>query len=199
MSTKCHNCDKRAMYQHPQNAAIPLCLDCYAKMMDVSRSNLEVHVAQLNYAAEQAEFVSGMPGLIPRFRLPAPQPVFHGVTLNHIDVRNSNVGVVNAGTIGSIDNAIGVMKAAGDVAGAAALKSMTEAIARSQDVSDAQRSQLLELIGILAIEAGSPRSQRKSSAMAVVIESIVGLLKGTSTLATEFSKVRDAITELFSK
>jgi hypothetical protein len=126
---RCQNCEKAAMFGVGPEGKIPVCLDCYIKFsqaMDQQTENLE---RQLNYLATEMEMVFGMTGVIPRFPPRPPRTVLAGnMALNHIHVSNSSVGVLNTGTIGTIDGAVGVMHSTGERQAAEAFKQMTEAM-----------------------------------------------------------------------
>ncbi len=196
---KCHNCDKLAMWLVGKPAKIPLCLDCYGKLVaiqDQERAGLERH---LNYIAGEIEASVGMPGFIPRIPPRPPRTLVQGTTvLNHINVSNSNVGVLNTGSIGSIDSAIGIMIAEGSDAAAGAFKDLTEAITQCDDIPMSDKKRAVELISLIAAEGALPKEKRRSFAIKPLLLDLSSLLSGAVSMCELWSRVGPSITGLFT-
>lgn len=194
----CQNCKKTAMFLVGPDQKLPLCLDCYVKfsnVMDRQQENLE---RQLNYIADQFEMTSGIPGIVPRYPPRPPRQVLTGdVTLNHIRVSNSNIGVLNTGTIGTIDSAVGLLQREGDQEAAQALKALTEAVASDQSLDAAKKNEALELLSVIATEGAAPKEKRRGVAMRAVLRDLSAVLGGSAALVKLWEVVGPVIERLF--
>jgi hypothetical protein len=99
-------------------------------------------------------------------------------TFNNITIKDSTVGVVNTGYIGTVDSAISVLEDSGDKAAADALRKLSEEVANATQISAQVKNDVLELLSVLAAEAAAPKEQRRSRAMLAMAESLALYLKG---------------------
>lgn len=98
------------------------------------------------------------------------------LTLNNINVANSNVGMINIGRIQaeSINVAISELEKNNQDEIANALKLLTEAILNSNDINSKDREILLENISFISEEALKPKEYRKKSLIINALEKIGG-------------------------
>lgn len=155
----------------PQNQYV-LCLDCWGKFTAIHTTQMETAERLYNFAAAQMDYATGLPELSPRIP-PRQRPVIlaGNTVLNNIKIANSQVGVVNTGTIGTIDSAISLVRDAGESEIAGVLKTLTEAIANDASVEKHARDSALELVSAIATEAATPRESRRAAvARALVVD-----------------------------
>lgn len=153
-------------YAGENGTAIPLCLDCSVKYEALLERRMETVERQINFHTEQIERTVGLPGLGPRFPTRPPRAVLTGaVTLHNINISGGSVGVVNTGSIGRIDNAVGTIAKSGEPAAAAAMKEITEAVANSGEMTPENKKRVLDSLSLVAAEATAPRDQRRGAAM----------------------------------
>jgi hypothetical protein len=147
----------------------------------------------MNFILERAESLSvGPPGFLGRMPVPqiAPTTVTGGITLNNIHVDRSTVGVLNTGQmegIQRIDINISLLDQTSEPSIAKALRALTEAVVSTQEVSIAQRSDLLDQLHGLSDQALLPPAQRKSGVVKAIITGLAGGLNAASGLATIWS------------
>lgn len=140
---------------------IPLCLDCYLKYSQVTQSELENNERWMNYLQDEMAASVGMPPMGPRFP-PRPRPVIlGGVRMNNINVSNSVVGTINTGTIGIIDQSISALIQTGQPEVAEAVKALSEAVLRSNDLTPNQKTQVVESLSVVSEEAVAPPERRR--------------------------------------
>ena len=164
---KCHQCDRPAIYAI--NGNIPLCLQCFALHSSIIERQVEMHERAADRALDDMEMISGV--RLQRNR-PAPRPapvVLQGATFNHINIANSNVGMVNTGQLSQVDSAVHVIEKGGDKGLADALRELTEKTVRHASLSDAQRAEIVELLSALASEATQPKELRRKAVTAPLI------------------------------
>lgn len=161
---------------------IPLCLDCYLKYVQASAIQMDVLGQQINYWSQHIDLATGMPGLTPKF--PVRRSVYVGdVTLNNIRIDKSTIGVINTGTIGTVDAAITTLKQFGEQELAAAIQSLTEAVMSSTEASDEIRQQTVEILSILGTEAAAPKEQRRSTVIRRLLVDLATIISGVSSMA----------------
>lgn len=149
---------------------IPLCLSCYSTYSQIQQAELEEHERTINYLSDQMSFSLGVPSMGPRFP-PRPKPVqISGVKLNNINVSNSVVGTINTGTIGTVDQTISALIQLGEPKVAEAVKNLTEAVISSRDLGQAQKNELVEILGAVAAEAATPKESRRNSVAKALLE-----------------------------
>jgi len=157
------------MYQ-VGSQSIPLCLDCYFKYSQIQQREFENHERMMNYLSDQIASSVGMPPLGPKFP-PRPQPVVvAGAKLNNIHVSNSVVGTINTGSIGTVDQSISALVQVGEPDLAEALKSLSEAVLQSSDLTRNQRNEVVEALSIIAKEAATPKEMRQNTVAQSMLE-----------------------------
>jgi hypothetical protein len=153
----------------------------------------------LNYLSAEMESAVGLPGIMPRFPARPPRAIIQSgnVTMHHINIDRSSIGVVNTGYIGQVDSAIGTMRSSGDASGAEGFKQFTEALVSLQSVDSAHKNKLLEILSVLASEATLPPEKRRKSAMRSLLVELATLTSGVADLATLYAHFGPAILALF--
>lgn len=166
---KCYQCNTAAMYQVGEQN-IPLCLDCYFKFSQIQQQQIENSERMMNYTSDQISASVGLPPMGPRFP-PRPKPVVvAGVKLNNIHVSNSVVGTINTGSIGTVDQSITALTNVGEPALAEAVKSLSEAVLQSGDLTPNQKNELIESLSVISKEAVTPKEARRSTVALSLLE-----------------------------
>lgn len=182
---KCEQCNSRAMYL-TGDQAIPLCLDCYCKFAQIHQQMLENTERMLNYTAQamSEEAASwGVPVTVPQLP-PRPRPMtVTGMTLLNINTSNSVVGTINTGSIGSIDQSISALKQTDNSDLAEAVKSLAEAILRSDDLLKHQKNELIESLNVISREAVKPGEMRQNTVALTLLEKAMRITSVTGDIA----------------
>lgn len=195
---KCHNCPKKALYLvGPKEQQVPLCLDCYARLAEVHMREEEALERQLNQVYAEVEMISGMPGLFPRY--PERKTIVHTgeMTLNNIHVSNSEVGVLNTGSVQNIDNTLTVLKSGGNEELANNVQALSEAVIKSDELTNNQKNEILELLGTLSEEAVNFPGQRRIAVVRAVLAQLSKTLGGVAALVQVYEKTRAVIQTAF--
>jgi hypothetical protein len=194
---KCHNCEKNAMYAvGPEGQRVPLCLDCYIQWENLQLRQVEMLERQINFAAAEMEAVVGISGLLPRY--PERRLLQMGaVTLNNIHVTNSEIGVLNTGTIQSVDSSLTVLKSGGNDSLADAIRELTESIIRASEIASSRKDEALELIGSLSQEAVAPKEKRKLAVAKALFGELSGILGGIASVGQAWAKAEPILRQIF--
>jgi hypothetical protein len=166
---KCYQCETPAMYEVGEQN-IPLCLNCYFKLAQVQQQQVEHHERMMNYLSDEMSATVGLPPIGPRFP-PRPRPVvIAGAKLHNINVSNSVIGTLNTGSIGTVDQSITALVQCGEPALAEAVKTLSEAILQSGDLSRNQKNELVESLSVISKEAATPKESRQNTVALALLE-----------------------------
>jgi len=145
---------------------------------------MEEHERLLNFASAELDMAAGLPGFTPRFP-PRPRPVVitGNTVLNNIKIANSQIGIVNTGTIGTIDNAVGLIRESGNQDVAKMLATMTEALANDAAIDRRTRDEALELLSAVATEAATPKEARRVTVARALLVDLSQILGGAGAAA----------------
>lgn len=164
---------------------IPLCLDCYFKFSQLQQQQIENNERMINYLSDAMAAQVGLPPMGPQFSQ-RPRPVnVGGVKLNNISVSNSVIGTINTGSIGSVDQSISALVQLGEPALAEAIKSLSEAILQSGDLTRSQQNELVEILSVLAREAATPKERRRGA----VVQTLLDKAMKITSLANDITDV----------
>jgi len=160
---KCCQCGRLAFYLVGEEANIPLCLDCYFKFSQIQERQTEGLERMINFYSDQMSAAVGLPPMGPRFP-PRPQPiVLAGAKLQNINIKNSVVGTVNLGSIGTVDQSISALIQTGETEVADAIKHLSEAVLQSNDLSRNQINEIIESLSAISKEAATPKGSRQNT------------------------------------
>lgn len=183
----------------PDNARVPLCLDCYIRFQNVMDQQLEEHERHLNYLSAEMESVVGLPGILPRYPARQRRVIQTGaLTLNNIHVSNSQVGVINTGTLQNVDATVTVLRSGGNADLANAITALAQAVIELREMADDKKNQALEILGALAEEAVAPKEMRKPAVVRALISELSNILGGVAALGTLWAKAKALFEQLFS-
>lgn len=183
----------------PPKARISLCLDCYIRFQNAIDQQLEDHERNINFLTAQMESVVGFPGILPRYPERQRRVIHTGaLTLNNIHVSNSNVGIINTGTLQNVDASVTVLKSEGNAELANSIAALAQAVIELRDVADGTKNQILEILGAVSQEAVVPKEKRKPAVVRALISELSNLLGGIAALAALWGKAKTLFEQLFS-
>lgn len=198
---KCYNCEKNAMFAvGPEGKQVALCLDCYIRFENIELQKLAALEREVNYLMAQAESTVGLHGILPRYpERPAPRVIqTGGVTLNNIRVTDSEIGVLNTGTIENVDSTVTVLKTKGNIELAQAVTELFEAVIKSTETSNDLKNQIIELLSVISSEAVAPKEKRRRAVLTAVISELSEILSTIGSLASLWEKVKDIFEQFFN-
>ena len=196
---QCSQCGRPAVVRiGGKEGTIFLCIDCNLKFEQAQAMEFDRNARLFNMVSDQMDAMAGVPYSGGRIALPE-RPVFHvgGLNLNNIKIDRSTIGILNTGTIGTVDGAVTVMKQHGETGAADAIARLTEAVAKAQAVSTEDKNRILEALSVLATEATMPKDKRRSSAMKPLLLDLSTFLGGIAGLAQLWQQFGPAISGLF--
>lgn len=175
-----------------------LCLDCYSKLMQAQAIQFEQNARLINFCVDHMESVVGLPGLSPRIAMPKPIVHTGDMTLNNIDVRDSVLGAINTGEVERLDVALSNVRVGGNRKLAVTLKQLTQSILDAEDITDDQRTEMLEAMSYVAQQAVLPAAERQKSLGRRVVATLAKLLNASGSLASIAQVALPHIHKIFS-
>jgi hypothetical protein len=119
------------------------------------------------------------------------------VTLHNINITGSNIGVVNTGTIQTVDGAVGVLQSRHDDQLAMALKALTEATANSTALAAVDKQRVLENLSVVSTEAVAPEPQRRKIMVRTLLADSGTVLGVAADVATVWAQWGHVVTAFF--
>lgn len=193
---RCSQCPRPAVLASGPSG-IPLCVYCHDVVMRNSLAQTERFERMMNYLHSQAGQLTGMPQ-------PAPFPEKIAVidygekVMNNINIHNSTVGVVNSGTIKSVDVAITMLKQQGDTEIAEVLRALTQAVVDSIELETSRKTQALQLLDAVAAEAAAPNDRRRPAMVRPLMLELANVVSGVAALEALAAKYLPAIIACFA-
>jgi hypothetical protein len=160
------------MYQIGEQS-FPLCLNCYFKFSQIQQRQIENGELMMNYLSDEMSASVGLPPMGPRFPSRPRPVVVAGAKLHNIHVNNSVVGTINAGSIGTVDQSISALVQGGEPTLAEAIKSLSEAILQSGDLTQNQKNELIESLSVISKEAATPKEARQNTVALSLLEKAI--------------------------
>ncbi|WP_139800624.1 hypothetical protein [Geothermobacter hydrogeniphilus] len=152
---------------------------------------------EINYLLADMSAMVGLPDMSPKY--PESRTIIHtgGTTLNNIHVTNSEIGVLNTGTIQSMDGTVTILKSDGNPEIATAVTSLSEAIIKSAEISTNQKNQILELITSIAEEVVAPKEKRKTAVAKALLSELSTVLGGITSLSSVWESSKQLFEQFF--
>lgn len=196
----CQHCGKPALFKiaDSDGTSFGLCLDCNLKYEQAQALEFDRLAQMQNFLADQTAIASGIPGLSAKIPIPRRQIIqVGGMTLNNIRVTHSNIGVLNTGSIETVDAAVTVLRNTGSDKAAEALQRLTEAVIATTETSAEEKNKILEIMSVLSAEATAPEDRRRKTAMKPLVLELSTMFSGLAGLSHLWTQYAPLITALF--
>ncbi|SRR5712692_1928128 len=163
----CSQCGKPAVVLMGDH---PVCVDCNLKIAQANQIRDRMLRQRHNDLIAQAEAVTGLYGVIPRYDLAEPV-IHHGpITLHNIKVDGSVVGVINTGDVERIDSALTNIEMSGNAELQKVLREFTQAVLNQQGMDTLLRNEILEQLAVLTSQVTLPTHERKHGVVKAILK-----------------------------
>jgi hypothetical protein len=190
----CSQCGRPAIVEY--TGGLYFCVDCNLKYQQAQEMIMYRMEREHNRILDDMDMVSGIPTTGGRYPERRP-PVTMSGTFNTIRIDRSNVGVVNTGTIQSVQVSLTGIEQGGNPALAKALKEMTEAVINSGELQATQKSDAVQMLETVAAETVRPKEQRHSASMRAVLSGFADIVKVGAALAALWAQLGPTIMAAF--
>ncbi|MEE8194285.1 MAG: hypothetical protein V3T73_02135 [Dehalococcoidales bacterium] len=198
---RCNQCGKPAITMYTDE--IPLCVDCYGKVAQADFVKQQARHNQMSWLASQLNLTQqyiyqGSGGLLPLKQMAIPQPPLAGINYSYsnIQVSDSAVGVINPGTLYTIDTSIDVMQSRGENELAAAIQKLTQEVVNSNEIQNDVKKEIAELLQFLASTASADKDARNKSVVKQVLERLGKLIPAATLAWSIWEKVQPLLESL---
>lgn len=166
--SQCYQCDRPSMYDVGN---VPLCLHCAATAEHIANMQWLKNAAGMNQALDDMDMVTGISlggGRVPVAAVASAMR--RNPILNHIQVNNSQIGVLNTGMIERVDATITLTRGTEFEVVGDHLKLFTEALANNRDIEPRARESLAELVESLSDQINQRKRASIAATMAAILE-----------------------------
>jgi hypothetical protein len=199
-TAKCHHCGKPAIINYGET---PLCIDCYHKVaqadfmeQQILHNRLSWNASQLNLVEQ--ELYAGTGGLLPLKQMMIPRPPSAPrYSSQQIKVSESNIGVINTGTLLNLEAGIEVIQNLGDKDLANAVKELTQAVLDSNDINDQLKTEIAEQLEFLVTEALASKDKKRKGLARKVIDNISKSISTVASLLTIWNTLHPLLQAYF--
>ena len=191
----CSQCGRPAFYEVPNGEF--LCIDCNWKVQQIAAGEFERNAAELNYLTEQMDYIAGLSGIPPQYKIPQPTILTGPVTNHNIRVDNSVIGAINTGQINNLNVALDNIQNAGSPDLANALQKLTEAVLGSSELPSEQKAAAVEHLSYIANQAALPKDQRQAAISTTILEGFERIIRASSGLLAIWQTVKPLVERLF--
>ncbi len=172
-----------------------LCIDCNLKWEQAEMLQFARRASAANRAAASLERSLGIP--VARFEVPRVPVPSGPITMNNIHIGGDLLGVLNTGSIETVDNAVTSFRNAGQDELAARLAEFVESVASSSELADEQKREVVELVSLASSEATVPKERRRSSAMLAVLANVATIVGTAASVAAQWAQLRPLLARVF--
>lgn len=188
--TACDQCGKPAVYEVHGH---PICIDCNLKLQQAFQIRDNALKEQVNFLLDQAEAITGIYGVTPRYKI--AHPVIHQGSMNFhtINVDRSVVGAINTGTVRKMEVALNDIHLRNENAALETqLKEFTEGILREASLSVEAKNEIIEQLSFIAEQIAVPKESRITAVMKGLVANIAANVAATG-LVNHWTAIRHMI------
>lgn len=176
---------------------VPLCLNCYAVMQQTNERAIQLLREEVNHTMDHVNSMFGLTGG-PRYPTKRPVIVSGGtVNNNHIAINNSQIGVLNTGSIHNLNQVIDSLHSASQKELAETLKKFTEAVISESTLKQEQKGEVLESLDIITKELYQKPENRKKSVTKTLMAGISGTVELTANSLTIWQVLQPLLQKFF--
>lgn len=196
---KCNQCERPAIYKYSEE--LSLCLHCHNMMTEAKERESQtrfreflMEATMLNQAQDDLELALPIGPKADRIPVAALANAIgdRRSVSNQFNISDSNIGVVNSGDLAKIEAAVTLSSGTNVEEIAQNLKTLTELVGNSENIDQANKKELIEIISSVSVEA---TGQARKSIINIILKEIekrVGTINGAIDIVSK-------IAELFSK
>lgn len=174
---------------------VPLCLNCYAVFQQMNERNMQMLREEINYSMDSINSMFGI-SVGPRYPTKRPVLVSGGtVNNNHIAISNSQIGVLNTGSIQNLNQTIDTLYSASHKELADNIKNFSEAVLNAMELQKEQKDEVLESLDVITKELFQKPESRKNT----VAKSLMAGISETVELAANSLTVWQVLQPLLLK
>ena len=194
--TLCTQCGQRPAMFNYQDAHL-LCLNCHTILQQTLLAQQREMARRYNQLIAEAEAVTGVYGVMPRYEIEQPVIRQGPTTFNNFQIDRSVIGVINTGRAQRIDASLSKINTPENAELHNALASFTQSIVNSTEVTNETKNALLDLLEAITTEVAKPNEQRNHTLLNTIVPKIPTLISTTTSLVTLWDKIQPHLAHSF--
>ncbi len=149
-----------------------------------------------NQIIADAEAITGLYGVMPRYEIEQPVIQQGPTTLNNFRIDRSVIGAINTGRAKNIEVSLSKINTPDNVELHDALASFTQSVVNSTEATSETKNAVLDLIEAITAEAAKPNDQRNRTLLTTILPKIPVLISSATSLVDLWNKVQPHIAHL---
>jgi hypothetical protein len=191
----CSQCGKPAVVNFGGN---PLCVDCNLKLQQALAIRDRALKEQINYLLGSAEDTVGLPrGTFSRIQSAVPVS-YYGDIKYEISFDNSNIGVVNTGTINALNLSLGQLGSQGASGLAGALKVFVESAISSSQIDQTTKQEAADIAKFVADQVANEEPRRYATVIRNSLLSLKEKISAAAPVLTAFNNLWGLVDKILS-
>lgn len=178
-------------------SGVPLCLNCYEKFSRINQADLTLLAAYQNQLLDDMDELTGIPSYA-RYKIPQPIIYKDNKMQNFIKVDKSIIGLINTGTLNSLNQSMNNINNNINPELASMLSIFTKAILESKEIEENNKNQILEELDFITEQISLPDKLRKKSLAKKTFNSLKETLHLSASLITIWQTIEPFINKIFS-
>lgn len=167
-----------------------------SQIQNATNDTIRLLMAQMNDIENSAYAAVGLAPRVP-MQIP-PRQIVHAprTTVNDHSIRidGSTIGVLNTGTIGSLNSSVSLIQQV-NPEHAEQLKALIESISRNNDLAQEARKETIEQISYLLSQISVPKEQQNLSVQKTTYQSIKSMLSTSADLYTLWEAAKNVLVQ----
>lgn len=124
--------------------------------------------------------------------------IIHGdITMQNFTLSNSQIGVLNTGTIQNMDAKVNILLNSSNPEIGANFREFIQAVISNDEVVSDKKNEVLELLNELSDQVSVPKEKRKNAVNQAMLAQIGSIIGGINSLSELWEKFKFVITDLF--
>ncbi len=191
---KCNQCDRPAMIEVGGEQRVALCLNCYKLLSETIERQNESTYRELNMLYEQFDLVSGV-RTTPRYQIKDNNTIH--MNQNHISINDSNIGLVNTGTITNLNQTIENLCSVSKIEIAETIKNFSQSVLSETLIDAEQKDEILSSLDYVAKESLKEANQQNKSIVKTLLKGISSIVSLTANAATIWQVLHPTLLKTF--
>lgn len=166
----------------------------------VNNANNERIRLLMAMASDAENSIDAMFGLAPRRPMQIPRPIIHTsnttVNDNHIRISDSTIGVLNTGTVGTLNASVTILEQTNPEL-AAEVTRLVEAVSSSTELAQEARKEVIEQVSYVLSQLSVPAEQRNTSVLKGILTAVATTLATSADLYTLWQALHPTLTAQF--
>lgn len=173
-----------------------LCLNCHTTYQQTLLAQQGELARCLNFVLSEAEAVTGVYGVMPRYEIEQPVIQAGSTTFDNFKIDRSVIGAINTGRAQKIDVSLSKINTPENADLHDALASFTQSVVNSNEATNETKNAVLDLLEVITSEAAKPNEQRNPTLLTTILQKMPTALSTATSSANLWDKIQPHLAHL---